>query len=754
MIGKEVSRGGSGWGSIGGIALALGIGALGVFMAHHPMIGSGFRRIQIDLQDTRLIHYLLEHSYLWARRVPGHRDLWSPPFFYPAANVAAYSDLFLSLGPVYWFFRVFGLSPDLSFGLWMVSMSALNYAAGLWLFGRGLGFGMPASVAGASLVAFGAPRVNQMGHPQLLPCFYVLISVYALSRLAGGGPMSRRARAGYWLMAVLAGVAQLYGGAYLGWFLMLGTATATVAALALPSCRTALLGMVKRDSWMIVASAAVGVVLLQPFLAHYLPAAKEVKEQFLPTLRALHPGVWSWLDMGPGSWLWGWTAGWSPFRVLGFPQEHHLGIGLLTPILCAAGLYLCRERPICRLAALAAGLLWLATTYLPGDKLVFLAGGVCCYCAAGLFYETGHPLARGMGLAVVLGLVLLPPFPNPYVKVLGLTAMVLCLLEIRRLRDDPRGWIIPGLALAALGLKLFDLTVIAISVTMVVPIAVLLAGYDRSRWREVVLGSLASLWLFLFVVTFLDRPGVLVGALVAAPMSMAASAPRGWRPTAGLLLRAMLIAVPFLTLFYTVDSLWLEYFRVIPGALAMRAIGRIVLILLIPAALGLSSLVELLAGRGWVVAAWLVPLMCLAEQGVTTETFDAAANRAKIMDLARRIDRGRLAFYYHPCDEQPFHIYQLDAMWASLATGVPTINGSTGYAPRDWFDFFFVDNDPDMEVEDVLARWEQARGLPPDRIQWIGADCPRKNPGRPAGAPGESREGAGREGQPRSPVEP
>ncbi len=295
---------------------------------------------------------------------------------------------------------------------------------------------------------------------------------------------------------------------------------------------------------------------------------------------------------------------------------------------------------------------------------------------------------------------------------------------------------------------------IAISVTMVVPIAVLLAGYDRSRWREVVLGSLASLWLFLFVVTFLDRPGVLVGALVAAPMSMAASAPRGWRPTAGLLLRAMLIAVPFLTLFYTVDSLWLEYFRVIPGALAMRAIGRIVLILLIPAALGLSSLVELLAGRGWVVAAWLVPLMCLAEQGVTTETFDAAANRAKIMDLARRIDHGRLAFYYHPCDEQPFHIYQLDAMWASLATGVPTINGSTGYAPRDWFDFFFVDNDPDMEVEDVLARWEQARGLPPDRIQWIGADCPRKNPGRPAGAPGESREGAGREGQPRSPVEP
>ena len=102
---------------------------------------------------------------------------------------------------------------------------------------------------------------------------------------------------------------------------MLGTATATVAALALPSCRTALLGMVRRDSWMIVASAAVGVVLLQPFLAHYLPAAKEVKGTIPPHAEGTPPGVWSWLDMGPGSWLWGWTSGWSPFRVLGFPRS-------------------------------------------------------------------------------------------------------------------------------------------------------------------------------------------------------------------------------------------------------------------------------------------------------------------------------------------------------------------------------------------------------------------------------------------------
>lgn len=727
--GRPTVRGGSGWGSIGQIASAVAIGVLGVWMAHHPMIDSGFRRIQLDLQDTRLIHYLLEHNYLWVRGDPGHRDLWSPPFFYPATNVAAYSDLFLSLGPVYWPYRVLGLSPDLSFGLWLVSMSALNYAAGLLLFGRGLGFGLPASVAGSALVAFGAPRINQMGHPQLLGTFYVLVAVYALARLAGDRSMGRRARAGYWLLAVLAGVAQLYGAVYLGWFLAAGVGAAAVVALALRSCRPVLLDIVRRDLWAIVAAGSLGLLLLQPFLSHYLLAAKDVKEQYLPTLRALHPGVWSWLSMGGGSWVWGWTDGRGPFRFPIFPHEHHLGIGLLTPLLCAVGLYLCRDRPICRLAAPVAGLLWLATTFMPGDELVILGAAVCCYCAAGLYHESDEVGARLMGLAVVLVLLLPSRFPNPYTRALGLTTILLCSLEIRRRWRNPRAWIVPGLAIGALGLKLFDPSVIAIGVQVFAPVGVLLAVYYRSRRWEIGMGSLVCLLVFLTWTTFQTQPDVLISLLVAAPASLSATASPRWRPPAWVLPRAMLIAAPFVTFYYHTDSLWLDHSAPIPGAVAMRAIGRIVLLLIIPAALGLASLVELLARRGWGVACWIVLLLCLAEQGVTTETFDAASNRATILDLARRVDRDREAFYYHPCDVQPFHKYQIDAMWASLVTGVPTINGSTGYAPRDWFDFFIVDTpDTDLEVEDVLKEWERGRGLSPDRIQWIGADCPRKEP--------------------------
>ena len=278
-------------GSVFRIALAVGIGVLGVVMAHYPMISTGFRRIQTDLGDARLIHYLLEHGYLWAQRDPEHLDFWSPPFFYPVKNAAAYSDLLLSVGPVYWLWRALGASRDVSFGLWMISMSALNYAAGLLLFRKGLGFGAPAAVAAASLVAFGAPRMNQLNHQQLLPFFFPLLAFYALARLAGDLSLGRRARAGYWLLAMAAVVAQLYAGVYLGWFTILGLGLVTVVALAMRPCRVVLLEVVKRDAWAIAAAGAGGIALLQPFVSHFLPAAREefVLNSTIPFCGRLHP---------------------------------------------------------------------------------------------------------------------------------------------------------------------------------------------------------------------------------------------------------------------------------------------------------------------------------------------------------------------------------------------------------------------------------------------------------------------------------
>jgi hypothetical protein len=581
--------------------------------------------------------------------------------------------------------------------------------------------------------------VNQLGHQQLLPCFYVLLSVFAVSRLARDRTMGRRARAAHWLLAVAGGVAQLYSGVYLGWFLVLGLGLTTAAALVVRPCRRALGELLRRDLGAIVVAGALGMLGLQPFLDHYLRTARQVNAQYLPTLRALQPQFWSWWNLGPGSWLWGWTAGQGPFRGLPSTAEHHLGIGFLTPWVCVAGLYLGRERPICRLAALVWLILWLATTFLPGDPIAMLAAGICSFGAAGLFHQSEDPRSREIALAAVLGLLWLVRFPNPYHQALGLTVMIFCFLEIGRLRGHVWAQIIPGIALVALGLELFATPVIPIGVMLVAPMAGMLAYFFPSRRWEIGLGAVASLLLFLAVITWLDRPAVLAGGLVAVPVSLALSAPRRFRPPPRFLVRAVLIALPLLTLFYRRDSLWLAYSGMIPGAVAIRAIGRIVLILLIPMALGLASLVQFLEGRRWAVAGGILAGVCLAEQGITTETFDAAVNRATIAGLARQIDRGRVAFYYHPCDDQPFYVYHLDAMWASLASGVPTINGYSGYAPREWEGFFAADFESEIALEDVLGDWERTHGFSPDRVQWIGEDCPRRKAARAdAGTRGSS----------------
>lgn len=150
--------------------------------------------------------------------------------------------------------------------------------------------------------------------------------------------------------------------------------------------------------------------------------------------------------------------------------------------------------------------------------------------------------------------------------------------------------------------------------------------------------------------------------------------------------------------------------------------------LLIPAALGLAGLVQFLEQKNWRLAAWILVFVCLLEQGITTPSFDAAENRERIASIARQVDPRKEAFYYRPGPNPPRFIYHIDAMWASLATGVPTINGYSGYNPPGWDGFFAVDGVGTLDPRNILAEWERNNGLAPDRIQSIGLDQAPKVP--------------------------
>ena len=280
-------------------------------MAHHPMIFSGLRRVQVSLIDTRFNNYVLEHCYRWSIGARNHTEFWNPPFFYPARNVAAYSDLLLSVAPVYMVFRACGLPPDTAMQLWMIALSGLNYVLAYHLLGRRFGLAAPAAAVAAFLFAFGAPRINQLGHPQLLPQFLSLVTIDALYGLFAGMPvlgLGGEARI-LWLAAMLGVVTQLYAGFYLGWFLILALGIAAIVALLGHRLRRVFLATLRRDVFIIAPMALAGGLLLWPLLAHYLAAGREFGPRYYPTVRQFLPDWKALFYLGPDSWLWGWWVG-------------------------------------------------------------------------------------------------------------------------------------------------------------------------------------------------------------------------------------------------------------------------------------------------------------------------------------------------------------------------------------------------------------------------------------------------------------
>ncbi|HZH02461.1 MAG TPA: hypothetical protein VEY30_01675, partial [Myxococcaceae bacterium] len=254
------------------------VGSLGLVAAHFPMLASGFRRIHGDPGDARFVAYLLEHSLRWLLRAPGHADFWSPPFFFPARNVAAYSETMLGVAPLYWLSRLAPVAPDTAFQIWTLIVSVLNFAAAYALLRRCLrGGAFPASV-GAWVIAFGAPRVNQLNHPQLWAVFPSLGALWGLAVLIG--PESRslspgRAR-GALALCCACSVLQLYASFYVGWFFALGLLLALAWALAVPSFRIRLGALLRSHGVFAAICAGLAALALVPMLRPYLQAAELV----------------------------------------------------------------------------------------------------------------------------------------------------------------------------------------------------------------------------------------------------------------------------------------------------------------------------------------------------------------------------------------------------------------------------------------------------------------------------------------------
>ncbi|HAA03510.1 MAG TPA: hypothetical protein DCE18_09090 [Syntrophobacteraceae bacterium] len=112
---------------------------LGIACTFYPTLLTRFSMLQADPGDSRLIHYLLEHSYRWFSGDPSHARLWDPSFFFPLPNVFSFTDTCLTLAPAYWIWRLVGCQPEVAFSLWMMTLCVANYLAAQALLRRGVG---------------------------------------------------------------------------------------------------------------------------------------------------------------------------------------------------------------------------------------------------------------------------------------------------------------------------------------------------------------------------------------------------------------------------------------------------------------------------------------------------------------------------------------------------------------------------------------------------------------------------------------
>jgi hypothetical protein len=202
-----------------------------------------------------------------------------------------------------------------------------------------------------------------------------------------------------------------------------------------------------------------------------------------------------------------------------------------------------------------------------------------------------------------------------------------------------------------------------------------------------------------------------------------------WKEPRGSALRWLagtLLALVLVSLLYRWRvSPWALVFRVVPGANSIRAVSRLGLLALIPAAAALARFTD----RGWASRwRWAVPAVaavCLLEQARSQPSYDKKMARDWSEAVARRVNPRCRAFFYSPPPSPRLAVEtQLDAMWASLETGVPTVNGYSSNLPPGWH---LLDHavggaaDADR-LGKALGEWARAHSMDPGTLCWIRPD--------------------------------
>lgn len=175
--------------------------------------------------DARLNMYFLEHSHQYF--ITGEsiaETYWDAPFMYPTEEVITYSDNLLGTFIIYSFFRLIGCSVILSFTLWFISLSVLNFIA-TYFFAKWLFRNNYSAAIAAFIFAFSIALFCQTSHAQTFPRFAIPLAFWAVLLFR------EKLSLNYLLLTILLVSYQIYCGVYLGFLLLAPIALLIVIAV-------------------------------------------------------------------------------------------------------------------------------------------------------------------------------------------------------------------------------------------------------------------------------------------------------------------------------------------------------------------------------------------------------------------------------------------------------------------------------------------------------------------------------------------
>lgn len=281
------------------LVLAAWLLAMGIALAQP--IASGFALGFGDRIDAMIEISLLEH---W-RNVLSGVAAWNAPFyFHPHPAVLGYNDGYLLSGLIYTGWRTVA-DPFLADTLTAATWKTIGFFASYLLVARVLRWGRGTAILVAVLFTIANGMAVQAVHAQLqtvalVPVAFALAIVAA--RASERGERGRVVLLAAALALVMA--AWLITAYYVAWF-TLWFACLFVACLLWGERRT-LPSALRRHIAPLAAGAAVFVIAAVPFLALYLPKARETGEHhFGAALGYLVTPVIDMVNVGPHNLLWG-----------------------------------------------------------------------------------------------------------------------------------------------------------------------------------------------------------------------------------------------------------------------------------------------------------------------------------------------------------------------------------------------------------------------------------------------------------------